>query len=315
MPTTTALELFFPLSHLCVWFLIEFPAPDSGKNLLLTSEPTSSPLKNGGGSNEPFGAKGLFSGNIRFRDGNRFFPVLTYLGHMYLPVEVWPEARQESSLEWYFQQKIQCQSGEKIAILPFHLGPSSIAPIARMEVKLDPLPASNTRHPKNVIWNLKRSRSPWKRRFLFGNHHFQVPLANFGGSLSSPKSLKVHPWPPRLLQSYLQHLPEQAHDHLRFGNCGSFRCRWRLHSFLLGFFFAEIFSDSVIQLFWYIYREMRIMRCAAVTCVALQHIYVYMFALWIIQHVPLHSFLRKMSQSSSYSPLFEAYPKKTRTNH
>jgi len=37
------------LSHPCFWFLIEFPALDSGKNLLLTSEPTSSPLKNGRG--------------------------------------------------------------------------------------------------------------------------------------------------------------------------------------------------------------------------------------------------------------------------
>lgn len=43
---------------------------------------------------------------------------------------------------------------------------------------------------------------------------------------------------------------------------------------------------------------------------ALQHIYVYMFALWIIQHVALHRFLRKKSQSSSYSPLFEGISKK-----
>ena len=37
----------------------------------------------------------------------------------------------------------------------------------------------NNIHPWNLRWNLKRS--PWKKEIPFGNHHFQVPLLNFGG--------------------------------------------------------------------------------------------------------------------------------------
>ena len=170
------------------------------------------------------GQKAYFSGNIWFRDGNRFFTVLTYLGHMFFPVELWTEARQESSLERYFQQKIQCPSGEKIAKLPFHLGPSSMALFCENGSLIRPTSRIKHHTPQ------KCKMEPEKE--VPGNHHFQVPFANFGGSLSNPKSLlSTHPWPPRLLQSYLQHLPEQAHDHLRFGNCVPFE-RWHpLHSF------------------------------------------------------------------------------------
>ena len=96
----------------------------------------------------------------------------------------------------------------------------------------------------------------------------QVPFVNFGGSLSSPKSLpSTHPWPPtcsKVISNTSQNKHTTTWDSAT--GCSFRKVATPQFSFRMVFFRGNFqwFSDPTFLVYLF-YREIRIMRYAAVT--------------------------------------------------